>query len=269
MTRLPQWPLRFLADRRTHSPRRRRGFTLVEVLTVVVIITILASITIGVTSIVMTKQTMARAESEMDMIMLHLSEFNAMYGEFPPMDNDNGSGTPAAEQNLLQALTGHARWLRDPNSGLYKWETVSMAQQMDNGTTLPYGEKYDWGHAFVETSKFKNIDGDTTTLTGIKDGAVIHDPWWDGNINDNAYLYRYKTRQDVQNPANRNWQTNSPVLVSRGPDCLPDQADENFLWKSLNNKSQLSGELTDDYNDPSTNPNLADNLVRSADKNLP
>jgi prepilin-type N-terminal cleavage/methylation domain-containing protein len=269
MIRPPQPPHCIFVGRRRPAPRRRAGFTLVEVLTVIVIITILASIAISMTSVVMTKQTMARAESEMDMIMLHLTEFNALYGEFPPMDNDTGSGSPAAEQNLLEALTGHARWLRDPSSGQFKWETVSMTRLMDDGTRLPYGEKYDWGHAFVETNNFKNIDGDTTTVTGIKDGAVIHDPWWDGDINHNAYLYRYKTRQDIYSPASRNWQAKTPVLVSRGPDSLPDQPEDNFVWETVNNKSQNTGILKSDYNDPGTHPTLADNLVRSADKKLP
>jgi len=251
------------------APRTRVGFTLVELLTVIVIISILAALTLSISNSVLRKQDMSKAGTEMNIIMTALEQFKAKWGEYPPMDNDSGSGSPYSEENLLMAITGHARWVRDPSTGEPKWETVSMQKVMNDQSVLPFGEKYDWGVAFIEVDKFGHVDKDITTPNGVKDGAIIHDPWWDGDPKNNAYLYRYKVRRDFSDPANRNWQASSPVLVSRGPDSLPDDADSNFVWKSVNKKSQLTGVLVDDYNDPTTNPPLADNLVRSGDKNLP
>jgi len=248
--------------------RRRRGFTLVELLAVIVIISILAAITLSISNVVIRKQYMAKASAEMNTINTELEQFKADWGDYPPMDNDQGSGSPYAEQNLLMALTGHARWVRNPSTGQVTWETVSMSKTQNDLSILPFGEKYDWGKKYIEVDKF-SVDKDTTTDSGIKDGATLHDPWWDGDPKDNAYLYRYKVRKDEYDASDRNWQAASPCIVSRGPDGLPTEADANFIWKPVNKKSQLTGILTDDYNDPDTNPLLADNIVRSADKNLP
>lgn len=251
------------------GPRHQRpGFTLVELLTVIVIISILAALTFSISGVVIRNQYMAKASSEMNIIMTALNEFKAQWGEYPPMDNDQGSASPYAEENLLMALSGHARWVSNPSNGQEKWETVSMSKKMNDLSVLPFGEIYNWGTAYIELDKF-TVDKDTTTESGIKDGAMLRDPWWDGQPNDNTYLYRYKVVKDMYDPADKNWQAATPCLVSRGPDCLPVEPDANFIWKPVNKKSQLTGILTDDYNDPDTNPMLADNLVRSASKNLP
>ncbi len=243
--------------------RRRTGFTLVELLTVIVIIGILATITMSISKMVIRQQSMARGSSEMDAIMTALKAFQHDNGDFPPMDGDSGGGSPTAEYNLLAALTGHARWIKDPVSGHAKWEVVGMNVQMNDGSVLPLGEKYNWGHAYIELDSFNIVDRDTSTPSGLKDSSMLLDPW------DNPYLYRYITIKDTYTPTNRNWQTDSPVLISRGPDGQPVNPDDNFVWKSVNNHTQDSGMLTDDYTDPAKNPLLRDNLVRSVGFNIP
>jgi prepilin-type N-terminal cleavage/methylation domain-containing protein len=246
--------------------RRNAGFTLVELLTVMVIISILAAITMGISKLIHTRQDMTKAIGEMDMIANALEEFKNTYGDYPPMDNDNGSGSPYAEQNLLAAITGHARWSRDP-LGNPKWEMVSMAKKLNDGSALPLG-KYTWGKAYVELSRL-TVDVDPSTDSGIKDGAVIHDPWWQtGETKDSAYLYRYKSKTDKATPSTATWQAISFLLVSRGPDGEPQDPESNFVWKTVNKKASYSGILSDNYSDPSTNPTLADNLVRGT-ANLP
>ncbi len=243
--------------------RRRPGFTLVELLTVIVIMVILATITMSISKLVLRRESLSRATAEMDSIMTALKAFQRDNGDYPPMDNNTGSGSPYSEQNLLAALTGHARWIKDPVGGHAKWEVVDLTVQLNDGSTLPFGEKYTWGHSYIELEKFNISDRDMSTASSLKTTSVLNDPW------DNPYLYRYITVKDTYTPASRNWQTSSPVLVSRGPDGQPLVADDNFIWKSVNNHTQDSGILSDDYNDPTKNPLLRDNLVRSSGFNIP
>jgi prepilin-type N-terminal cleavage/methylation domain-containing protein len=252
---------------RPGSPRQHAGFTLVELLTVIVIISILAAITMGLSKVITTRQNITKAVSEMDMIATALDEFKRDYGDYPPMDNPSGAGSPYAEQNLLQALTGHARWTVDP-FGNPSWEVVPMSKKFHDHSALPSGELYTWGTQYIELSKL-TVDLDSSTDSGIKDGAVIHDPWWEADpTEDHAYLYRYKKTTEKITPSTATWQATTFLLVSRGPDGLPTDPEANFVWKVANKKTNYSGILSDTYDDPSTNPDLADNLVRGS-VNLP
>jgi prepilin-type N-terminal cleavage/methylation domain-containing protein len=249
--------------------RRHAGFTVVELLTVMVIISILTAITMSISKFIHTREDTSKALGEMDLIVTALEEFKADYGDYPPMDNDDGSQSPYAEQNLLMALTGHARWTQD-SFGNPLWETVSMSKKLNDGSAVTPGpgEKYTWGKAYVQLSQL-TVDVDPNTESGIKDGAVIHDPWWQsGDPKDSAYLYRYKMRADKVTPASMTWQSTTFLLVSRGPDGLPEDPESNFIWKPVNKKTAYSGILADNYSDPASNPPLADNLVRGS-VNLP
>ncbi len=247
--------------------RRNAGFTLVELLTVMVIISILTAITMSIAKVIQTRGDFTKAVGDMDLLVTALERFKADNGDYPPMDNDNGAQSPYAEQNLLMAVTGHARWAQDP-FGNPTWEIVSMTKKLNDGSALPSGEKYTWGKAYIPLSQL-TVDLDPSTESGVKDGAVIHDPWWQsGDPKDSAYLYRYKMRSDKLTPANATWQSPIFLLVSRGADGEPQDAESNFVWKPINKKSSYSGILSDNYSDPASNPPLADNLVRGS-VNLP
>ncbi len=252
---------------RNAKPARRQpaaGFTLVELLTVIVIIAILAAITLNISKLILRKQSEARARSEMLTIVSALEAFRGQNGdEYPPMENSQGPGSPYAERNLFSALYGHARWTVDTQNGQPKWEMVPMGRAWADGGSVPNSNgKYTWGHEYIEPSKF-TFDKDDSTVSHIKDDAVLYDPWWDGTENHNAYLYRYKTLNDVVNtkPASRNWQAKQYLLITRGPDGLPETPDDNFPMKTVNGHTQNSGFVVDDYGDPAAHPGLADNIV--------
>ncbi len=251
---------------RPHPTRRGHaaGFTLVELLTVIVIIAILAALTLNISKLVLRRQTEAKARSEMLTITTDLETFKVENPEYPPMDSDEGSGSPYAERNLIKALTGHARWTTNKASGQPIWETVPMGRRWADGGTVSggNGEKYLWGHEYIELAKF-TYDKDDATESHVSNNAVLYDPWWSGEEGKNAYLYRYKTISDVTNPNPnaRNWQSRQYILISRGSDGLPEAADDNFLWKPVNGHTLNSGFMIDGYGDPSAHPGLADNLV--------
>jgi prepilin-type N-terminal cleavage/methylation domain-containing protein len=256
-------------------PARRyaaSGFTLVELLTVIVILAILMSIGFKVMKYTSATQNMSKARAEMTVLLNALEEFKIKYGEYPPMDSSIGSGSPIAEQNLLLALSGRARWATN-SSGVYTWETVPMSRQVNDGQSNPgFPDLYNWGKAFIDTDQF-TIDKDNSTASGYAEGAIIHDPWWgDGIATDNGYLYRYKIIADIQpQPVgySPSWQGKGPILVTRGPDQKPADANSNFVWKAVGTKSTNTGVIDNSYFDPSQNPDLSDNIILGAGVQTP
>jgi len=137
-----------------------------------------------------------------------------------------------------------------------------LGRKLNDGGSVPNGivEKYLWGKEFITLDQFK-YEPDPNTATNVRDDTVLYDPWWDGGRYDNAYLYRYKSLNDILHPNTRNWQASTFLLVSRGYDEKPENPNDNFIWKSVNGHTDLSGFLVDDYGDPSAHPGLADNIV--------
>ncbi|HTB85815.1 MAG TPA: type II secretion system protein [Candidatus Sulfotelmatobacter sp.] len=64
-------------------PRRRSGFTLVELLTVIAIIGILAGMLVPVLSVVKTKALVARARTEESSLVTAITSYDADYGRYP------------------------------------------------------------------------------------------------------------------------------------------------------------------------------------------
>ena len=65
------------------SKRNRAGFTMVEILSVIVIISILGGIVLGIASFATKKTDMAKARADMEKIKYALDEFRAEYGYYP------------------------------------------------------------------------------------------------------------------------------------------------------------------------------------------
>lgn len=78
----------------------RRAFTLVELLIVMAIILVLAGIVVGVQRGVYQKQSMARAEADVQAIATALESYKLRYGDYPWL----GDGSNGVE--LYQHLTG-------------------------------------------------------------------------------------------------------------------------------------------------------------------
>ncbi len=83
---------------------RTRAFTLIELLTVISIIVILAGLTIGIISIAQKKSFQSQAQNQMDLIATALTKYYEKWGEYPPY-TETASDTRGG-QVLYQALTG-------------------------------------------------------------------------------------------------------------------------------------------------------------------
>lgn len=168
------------------SARRRSAFTLIELLTVVAIIGILAAITFGVSKGVNERAAINQAKAELATIAAALDAYKRQYGDYPQIGgaaNNPTLATPSSSDApgiLFNALVGK----RGPSSSLVQMDKKSFVQldkmSLQVATALPaVGSDAQVSNAFV-------------------------DPW------GRRYLYYYKTSS--------NWRNPSFLLFSVGPD---------------------------------------------------
>ena len=85
-------------------PISRSGFTLIEILVVLVIILILAALTIGATKYALTRACTSRAQGEIATIEAALESYKTDVGVYPPSTSNRGSMTENSG-SLYTALT--------------------------------------------------------------------------------------------------------------------------------------------------------------------
>jgi prepilin-type N-terminal cleavage/methylation domain-containing protein len=175
-------------------PRGRyafKAFTLIELLTVIAIIGILAAITLSVSKGVRTRALQSRTKAELAVISQALEAYKRQYGDYP----QTGAKTDAKPDS-------------SPDIGnitdTYSQTAVFNALAGKLGPKLTALN----GKAFLELSRFSL---ETTALpnptnTTAVDNALL-DPW------GRRYIYVYKS---VSAPAT--WKADSYVLFSAGPD---------------------------------------------------
>jgi prepilin-type N-terminal cleavage/methylation domain-containing protein len=236
--------LRASTTSRPARPRRQAAFTLIELLTVMVIILILLSITIAVQKGVVNAQNVTKAKGEILALGTALDQFKAHYGDYPPT-SDAAGDTP--EDALIKALTGRAAW-EHTSSGSSGGtvatfpgsRSIPMPTTADVAT-VPY-------KSFVDVAKFTVGTDPSTEHTN----PVFLDPW------GHAYFYEYKTLNDAttnHTAAGASapiWKGVGYLLVSIGPDGAPTSSQEIFP-ESMN----LDGIVPPDY---SSTENNADNI---------
>lgn len=207
-----------------------RAFTLVELLTVIVIIAILSGITFGVVRGVSDKGRVARAQSEMAALSTALEEYRRQFGDYLRLDSgtedakDDDQIDPTPEENERYQPTRNDRAynLFRALNGRIAPDRSKLKRRIDkNGLTA---DKY--GRSFVnpslftlerteETSEPANVEvipvPETSATADDPDFAnAFLDPW------GNRYIYFY--RDDESTTSARKWKRNGFILLSAGPD---------------------------------------------------
>jgi prepilin-type N-terminal cleavage/methylation domain-containing protein len=168
--------------------RLKQGFTLVELLTVIAIIGVLAAIVVGIAGAVGNQQSEARARADMVAISLALETFKKTYGDYPWL------GAETEGRDLYRVLAGELQLQRSP-SGAVNMVTTS-------GRDEPL------------------MDLDSMDVQG----NVLMDPWG----NPYQYFYRAGGVQgSVYAQANYDswpYKRTSFLLMSKGEDGLSDDS---------------------------------------------
>jgi prepilin-type N-terminal cleavage/methylation domain-containing protein len=153
------------------SSRRRSGFTLVELLAVIMIIALLMAL---VTPAVMRARTSARnaaIKAEIDLLHMAIMNYKNEYGSFPPAVSVAGLNSPAGKhvQRLFPRSTPNPD-ARTPGTAIVRWLTGYTTVPTD-----PYGST-------SGASRQKLFDFDVTRVTS-------DDQYYPAGKKGSPYLY--------------------------------------------------------------------------------
>ncbi|SHK07555.1 type II secretion system protein GspG [Desulforamulus aeronauticus] len=157
----------------------QKGFTLVEVMVVIVIIGILASVTIPQFSKQADKAKTARAEVEMKSMANIINIYYAEKGQYPMKSNDDTDGTVAKVLKDNGLKWGSSDAIKDPWGNAYFYDATVESSKVTGFKLYCYGSDQ-------ATDKESNITisgnkdsvtapttGKVTTITGVKsDGST-------------------------------------------------------------------------------------------------
>ncbi len=188
------------------SRSRTSAFTLIELLTVMIVIAILGAITLGVVRGAKQRASAARARSELAAIATALERYKSHFGDYPQTGNA-AQATPAVS-GLITMSQAQALLL---NALIGVYGPTNFSTRIN-------------GPLFLEVSKFK-LEADLTANTAITFGqpqgtppvkqAVANsllDPW------GNRYQYFYRAAPAPGQTAANLWRAPAYVLYSVGPD---------------------------------------------------
>ena len=179
------------------------GFTLIELLTVVAVLAILASISIGAVRGARERANIARARAELVALVSALEEFKRLYGDYPqtgefmqaavtPTAAATGPNTQTAQAKLFNCLTG-----------VFGPRTFTNSDRLNGPNFLDVGK-------FTLNGTLTNqflvpVSNTPNPPSKPEQNVCLVDPW------GRRYLYYYK---NARNP--NQWQATGYVLYSAG-----------------------------------------------------
>ncbi len=216
----------------------RRAFTLIELLTVIAIIGVLAAITFGAASAISRKSKVDRARFEIAVIAQSLEIYKQNHGDYPYISSNDKNPkavqiptTPDPDDRsyqFLRALLGRL----DPKGIVFK---------TTNGTEKYRKAVFDSTHFSLERADKPALPSNWEILpkfvssTSANDenfANALLDPW------GNRYIYLYKEKSSTSD-----WKNPSFVLMSAGPDGYIEADSAAPIWSFL----PRSGIIDDDF----------------------
>ena len=198
----------------------RSGFTLVELLTVMIVIAILATLTIGAIGGVKQRAALARAKSELGALAAALEEYKRFYGDYPqlgdfthatvtPANATSGPGINTVEAKLFNCLTGVWGPGRFTNADRVNGPNFLPTQFVDTPNAQNPSDPRSHVHlsgTLLNTFLVPAVTSQNAPPAKVEQNAGLIDPW------GRYYLYYYKS---ARNPGA--WQATGYVLYSAGP----------------------------------------------------
>jgi prepilin-type N-terminal cleavage/methylation domain-containing protein len=199
--------------RRLPAPLRRGGFTLIELLTVIGVIAILTTLTIGSIRGAKERANIARARADLAALSTALEEFKRLYGDYPQtgefmqapatptgatpaLPNGTGPGFNFAQTKLFNCL-----------AGVYGARAFSNSDRINGPNLLPpqfTDARYINGSIDMRTFLVP-VSNAPNPPAKPEQNATLLDPW------GRRYLYYYKNARTPNQ-----WQASSYVLYSAG-----------------------------------------------------
>ena len=210
--------------------KKRRAFTLVEILVVISLIIVLASLTFALAGPVKNTIMTTKAKSQIQKISLALNEFKNKYGEYPMADG--GESDEDWAELLIEAMRGDKILVR--RSGKLK-----MA-------------KFDDGRSGAEPVPFLALGEYELDDNDDADSAkMILDPW------ENPFQYRYN--KITGGKPGTNWDAPTFLLISAAADYNEPPTDSDYFRGDMERTGLFETDASsEDYYYEDTR---ADNLV--------
>ena len=155
------------------AARARGGFTLVELLVVIIIIAILAAIAVPVVMRAVATANNARIKTEIDMLHMAIMQYKNEYGSFPPAVDVDTAGNGGRINKHIQRLFPRApaafllnnasASLMKPNTALVGW-LVGYSDDPTNPMGIVSGSG--GGQPLSGVTKKKLFDFDTSRVSG-------------------------------------------------------------------------------------------------------
>ncbi len=195
----------------TPRPRKnfaalRRGFTLIEMLVVIAIISILAGLLLPALAKAKQKAKIAQARTEMANLVAAITQYQSEYGRYPGNTNAvNSLPGPSGESPDFTFGTAGTGYLPDNtvgtsgNAGAYQTSNAELMAILLNLETFPSTGNPTCNKDFARNPRkiqfynAKRVSG-TTSPGGVGDDLVFRDPWGNPYIVTLDFNYDDKCR---------------------------------------------------------------------------